>query len=311
MDFTAIDFETANPQRSSACAVGLVVVKNTQIVDSFYSLIRPPTLEFSERHIAIHQITPKHVEHKAPFCDVWPELESRINGNILIAHNAPFDMSVLSNCLAAYAIPSRPLRYACTLSMARKLLPGLPNHRLTTLTHLFGIDLGADHHNPLSDATACAYLAVTLARIADDGLQAFVCDGLAGAETCEENNISDYDYRYREVGTDAFVPPCALPGPADARFEGLRFTFTGRLLYLSRDDAENCVRRFGGVVSNSVSRKTSYVVVGDDVLNRFEKSGDTTGKLRKAIELRQAGSGIEILSECEFFDLFQDQPPTP
>lgn len=40
-DFAAIDFETANNERSSVCSVGIVIVRNGEIVDSFYSLISP------------------------------------------------------------------------------------------------------------------------------------------------------------------------------------------------------------------------------------------------------------------------------
>lgn len=40
-DFAAIDFETANNERSSVCSVGIVIVRNGEIVDSFYSLIQP------------------------------------------------------------------------------------------------------------------------------------------------------------------------------------------------------------------------------------------------------------------------------
>ena len=40
-DFIAIDFETANQQPSSVCSVGVVMVRDGQIVDSFYSLILP------------------------------------------------------------------------------------------------------------------------------------------------------------------------------------------------------------------------------------------------------------------------------
>ena len=40
-DFVAIDFETANNEPSSVCSVGIVIVKDRQVVDSFYSLIQP------------------------------------------------------------------------------------------------------------------------------------------------------------------------------------------------------------------------------------------------------------------------------
>ena len=40
-DFAAIDFETANQQRTSVCAVGIVIVRDGEIADSYYSLIKP------------------------------------------------------------------------------------------------------------------------------------------------------------------------------------------------------------------------------------------------------------------------------
>jgi DNA polymerase III epsilon subunit-like protein len=46
-DFAAIDFETANNERSSVCSVGVVIVRNGEIVDSFYSLIQPEPTEKS------------------------------------------------------------------------------------------------------------------------------------------------------------------------------------------------------------------------------------------------------------------------
>jgi DNA polymerase III epsilon subunit-like protein len=42
-DFAAIDFETANGKRSSVCSVGIVIVRNGEIVDKFYSLIKLQT----------------------------------------------------------------------------------------------------------------------------------------------------------------------------------------------------------------------------------------------------------------------------
>lgn len=40
-NFAAIDFETANQHRSSVCSVGVVIVRNNQVVDKFYRLIHP------------------------------------------------------------------------------------------------------------------------------------------------------------------------------------------------------------------------------------------------------------------------------
>ena len=59
-DFAAIDFETANNQRSSVCSVGLVIVRDGEITDTFYSLINPDqiiiitgALRYMDLHVKI------------------------------------------------------------------------------------------------------------------------------------------------------------------------------------------------------------------------------------------------------------------
>ena len=63
VDFTAIDFETANSSSASACSVGLVKVRDGRVVDRVHWYIRPPFPhnEFSEWNIRIHGITPEMV----------------------------------------------------------------------------------------------------------------------------------------------------------------------------------------------------------------------------------------------------------
>lgn len=78
---------------------------------------------------------------------------------------------------------------------------------------------------------------------------------------------------------------------ADDRFAGKTFVLTGALTKFTRDEATEQIERFGGKASGSVSKKTSYVVVG-------ENAGS---KERKAREL-----GIPILSEEEFLAMIQE-----
>ena len=74
MNFIAIDFETANPKRYSACSLALTVVKNNQIADQFYSLIKPDT-DFSWRNIQVHGITEKQVQNAPSFPELWPHIQ--------------------------------------------------------------------------------------------------------------------------------------------------------------------------------------------------------------------------------------------
>ncbi|MSZ35941.1 MAG: exonuclease, partial [Actinobacteria bacterium] len=93
LDFTAIDFETANGSPASPCAVGLVRVRNCEIVDSFESLFQPPAAHnwFSEGNIAVHGITPKMIESAPEFSRILDQMLQFIGEDVLIAHNASFD----------------------------------------------------------------------------------------------------------------------------------------------------------------------------------------------------------------------------
>ena len=73
-DFAAIDFETANRHRASVCSVGAVVVRGGEVVDSFYSLIRPRPNYYSPFTTAIHGLCCADTDEAPEFeevCAPW------------------------------------------------------------------------------------------------------------------------------------------------------------------------------------------------------------------------------------------------
>ncbi|MEJ5347580.1 MAG: 3'-5' exonuclease [Desulfosoma sp.] len=151
-DFVAIDFETANPDRNSACAVAIVKVQDHQIVRRAFRLIRPPTPNFVFTYI--HGITWKDVRHEPTFKEIWPELEELTQGAFFFAaHNASFDRSVLQACCATYNLPMPSIPFVCTVQLARRCWRLYPTKLPDVCRHL-GIDLR--HHDAASDAEACA-----------------------------------------------------------------------------------------------------------------------------------------------------------
>lgn len=160
LNFCAIDFETACYQRSSACAVALVKVRDGQLVDQYYTLIKPPYgMEILPNFTSIHGIRMRDVAHSPTFSEAWPLMQAFIGTDYLVAHNSSFDKSVLRYCLAYYDIDFPLPSFSCTVQCARKAWPTLMNHRLDTVSRYLGIDLV--HHQALSDSLACAkiYLA--------------------------------------------------------------------------------------------------------------------------------------------------------
>ena len=160
-DFVAIDFETANVSRDSACAVGLVRVAGGRIVATAAHLIRPPTPEF--RFTYIHGLTWADVVEAEDFGALWPTLSAFLDGAaFLAAHNASFDRSVLAACCARYGVKPPPLPFRCTVQISREAWGIFPT-RLSDVCRELGIAL--NHHEALSDAMACARIMIAAEKL--------------------------------------------------------------------------------------------------------------------------------------------------
>lgn len=163
--YVAFDVETPNSRNDRMSAIGVVVVEGGEQTLNFYSLVNPEE-PFDSFNIQLTGITPRMVQTQPTFPVLWELLRPLLDRGILCAHNAPFDLGVLSKCLRDYGIEWKPAaEYVCTCQIGRRLLPAAPNHRLNTLAEL--LDLPLQHHNALSDTKACAGLLQYYLRQAD------------------------------------------------------------------------------------------------------------------------------------------------
>lgn len=160
-DFAAIDFETANGQRSSVCSVGIVVVRGGLIDEKLYSLIRPRPNFYSYWTTRIHGMTHSDTDDALDFPEVWARLAPAITGLPLVAHNSPFDEGCLKAVHTLYDMPYPGYTFHCTCRASRRAHPFLPNHQLHTVAMQCGFDL-KDHHHALADAEACAAIALKI-----------------------------------------------------------------------------------------------------------------------------------------------------
>ncbi len=152
--FVAIDFETADYKADSACAVGLVRVENSKVVDEFVSLIRPPRSQVHFSHI--HGLKWEDLQHAPTFIEVWPQMNAFMNGvDFLVAHNSSFDKRVLYACCQVAGVIPPPQPFQCTVQISRKTLKIFPS-KLSHVCEVLGIDL--QHHEALSDARASAQI---------------------------------------------------------------------------------------------------------------------------------------------------------
>jgi DNA polymerase-3 subunit epsilon len=159
MNFTVIDFETANSKRASACALGIVRVEGGKIVEKEAWLIRPEDMKFSYMNIAIHGIRPEQVEDEPEFGELFTKIfREKLEGQLVVAHNASFDMSVLRKSLDLYGLEYPSFDYLCTVKIAKKTWPELYNHKLNTVSEFLGFEF--NHHDALDDCLACANLLI-------------------------------------------------------------------------------------------------------------------------------------------------------
>lgn len=160
-NFAAIDFETANECRSSVCSVGVVIVRNGRIVDSFYSLIHPEPEYYKWFCQQAHGLSEMDTYDAPVFPYVWNEIAPKIEGLPLVAHNSPFDEGCLKEVFRVYQMDYPDYEFHDTLGISRWLLPNLENHQLQTVAAACGYYLN-HHHHALADAEACAHIAMML-----------------------------------------------------------------------------------------------------------------------------------------------------
>lgn len=159
MDFVAIDFETANGNMTSACSLGIAVVKDNRIIQVKEWYIKPTPFYFNYFNTQIHGISEADVADCPAFNELWNEILPYFEGNTLVAHNAPFDMTVLKQLIAHYGLGAPCFDYFCSCALSRKTWRNLDNHKLNTVCEHLHIDLA--HHNAASDAAGCAQIVLS------------------------------------------------------------------------------------------------------------------------------------------------------
>lgn len=308
MDFVAIDFETANEDRGSACEVGLVRFSGGQPVDRFQSLIYQDY--FNPFNVSLHGISEKQVAKAPSFDEVWVEAENFIGSSPLLAHNAGFDISVLFRSLGNGNIRNTHT-YFCSMVLSRRMLDisyfGLPG-----VTEFLGIEYPMNHRAE-SDAEAAGRVATALMT----QRSAASLDDLAESlrvrpGTLDSSGFSGSRYKGDLGGGGSGLSMAekkkileAVPESEryeDPDFAGKRIVFTGALMGMKRDDAELAVMKAGGLPTSSVSKKTNMLVFGYQD-PRALKGKALSGKRQAVEELRAEGVDIETVDELQFMQM--------
>mgnify|MGYP005754570485 CR=1 FL=1 len=292
LSFIAIDFETANETRSSACSLGYALVEKGEIVDSGNFLIRPQELRVHPVNQSIHGISGTDLLFASEFDIIWPNVHPLISNNIVVAHNCSFDVSVLRSTADLYNIKLPSFHYLCSHKLAQVAFPNLSSHRLIDLTYHLNIPL--NHHNSQSDAEACAL--ITLRALSTElNFNFDFSEQDLTRHIKKSSSASNYDRTRERLKGDILKPDLTVENK-EHPFYNKVVVFTGKLNSMERPEAAAKIHALGANINTTISKTTNYVIAG-------ERMGPS--KLKKILELEKQGFDIKMLSEDEFLAMLK------
>lgn len=273
--FTAVDVETATFNRM-ICQIGIVVVKDGNIVNKIVRLVQPPKNLYDAHTINVHGITPETTQN-APFFDsVWKDIKRYFINTKIVAHNASFDEDALRKNLKYYNIEEKDIKkFVCTCELFNRT-------SLANLCYAYDIDL-SNHHDALFDAEYCA-------RFYLNYINHVPFKKPFPVKESHEENETLYDplmnlIPYKNISslhpTETFI--------------NKRFLITGSTPF-DRELASDIIKQLGGKVSSGINKSLDYVILG-------EKPGPS--KIKKLSQLTDEGCDIVKLSVDDFFYLLK------
>lgn len=185
--FVSIDFETLYSQRISICSIGMVKYIDGEIVDRYYSLIRPPfdyPGKSGKEMTWVHGISKEMLVNEKTFAELLPDIEKFVDSLPLVAHNSSVEKCCIRDTCAYYGIETNldfenildtlPLSKEAEAKLDIKA-EGQGTHSLDVVCSRFKIKV-LNHHNALEDAEMCGNLMVVFHKILVDNESLEVID---------------------------------------------------------------------------------------------------------------------------------------
>lgn len=265
---TVVDVETAKGNRNSICQIGIVIIENGKIKETFSSLIQPPENDYLFRNIQIHGIDSGTTKNSPLFPEVWEEIKHWFVDTKVVAHNVAFDSDCLFQTLVHYNLEVPSYVEDCTYTRT--------NLKLADLVLTLDVKL-ENHHDALVDALACAQCYIKLELGVEPNLS-LINKKLETDRALHDNTIE------------------VLAHESDHHLGGKKFLFTGVMHILKREEAEGMVKKLGGKVVSTITKGIDYVVMG-------ESPGPK--KTRDINELKSKGYNIKVISEETFLEIIK------
>lgn len=282
MNFVVIDVETANADMASICSIGIAVFENGVLASEWYSLIDPNDF-FDPVNISIHGISEGDVEGAPTFRDAASEIDGFLRGNVVVTHTH-FDRVAMHQAAGRWSIPAPSCMWLDSARVARRTWTecARSGYGLANVCKMIGYNF--EHHNALEDAKAAGH--VLLVALQESGLD---LEGMQHRVTLPIDLSSPGGSQVTREGN----PDGAMAGEV--------IVFTGAL-EIPRREAADLAAAIGCTVANSVTKKTTMLVVGDMDVTKLA-GHDKSSKHRKAEELVSSGQPLRIIRETDFKEM--------
>ncbi|MGY0066501.1 DEDDh family exonuclease [Streptomyces sp. QTS137] len=273
-----------------------------EVEDHWYTVVDP---ERDPGPVWIHGLTSESLEGAPLFADIAGEFATRLEGRVLVAHNAVFDWQMIAREYARARVQAPVKQRLCTIALSKELALPLPNHKLESLAAHFGVVQRRAHH-ALDDARVLAEVfRPSLRTAAARGVRLPLLECLPLTEWTDRPRLGQqagHGGGYRPAGWRPSRKRPACPYPNPGRYapgrplkQGMRVAFSGDTS-VERDLLEDRATEAGLHVATSISRLTSLLVTNDP------DSGTS-----KVVKARQYGT--PVVDEAAFGQLLGDVEP--
>lgn len=289
-DYTLIDIETTglDPNYDEIIEIAAIRIRNNMIDSTFSTLVKPERL-IDNFITELTGITNDMVANSLPIEPNLYKLHSFINNDILLGHNVNFDVNFLYDNYIKYTPYLFKNNFVDTLRLSRKVYPDLGSHSLSYLTRSLGIISKTSHRAEADCLTTYSLVNSMINTISNTGesIESFV----------QRMNASIHSLASSIRATNTIFDDTHP-------VYGQSFCFTGTLSSCTRREAMQVVVNMGGIVTDRITKKTNYLVLG--ITDYRKVKGNKSSKVQKAESLKTSGYDIDIISENVFWDLISN-----
>lgn len=316
-EYIVLDTETTGLEADydQIIEIGMLKICNDKIVDKFSSVIRPTKSFAFISHDKLHDMIQEEISeyfsyHLVPeyiteltgitnemvlfapfFSDLSESIHNFIGDLPIIGHNINFDYRFLNFAFCENNLQPLHNSTICTMRISRKFLPNLEHHRLSDVCQALEVDQNTSHR-ALGDAESTFFI---FSKMHNDlrskgKIDDFICSFSKKKKQIDYNKYADN-----------LKPSTNQIDETNPLFKKV-VVFTGALSSMSRKEAFQIVVNHGGIPSDSLTKKTNFLVVGNEDFVNSVKNGKTN-KMKKAESYQIKGADISIVSENTFFEV--------